>query len=160
MSRRAFRRLRAAALGAAAVALAAGGALWAADALDRAFPPPLDPPPLSAEVVDRDGLLLRAFATPEGRWRMDVGLEDIDGAFLDMLVAYEDRRFREHGGVDLMALARAAGQLIANRRIVSGGSTISMQLARLIEPRRERSFSAKLRQIARAWQIERRLSKD
>ncbi|MCO5057278.1 MAG: penicillin-binding protein 1C [Rhizobiaceae bacterium] len=160
MSRRAFRRLRAAALGAAAVALAAGSALWAADALDRTFPPPLDPPPLSAEVVDRDGLLLRAFATPEGRWRMDVDLEDIDGAFLDMLVAYEDRRFREHGGVDLMALARAAGQLIANRRIVSGGSTISMQLARLIEPRRERSFSAKLRQIARAWQIERRLSKD
>ncbi len=62
-------------------------------------------------------------------------------------------------GVDLLALARAATQFASNGRIVSGGSTLSMQLARLIEPRESRSFGQKLRQIFRAIQIERRLSK-
>ena len=76
-----------------------------------------------------------------------------------MLIAYEDKRFREHDGVDLLALARAAKQFAGNGRIVSGGSTLSMQLARLIEPRESRSFGKKIRQIFRAIQIERRLSK-
>ena len=76
-----------------------------------------------------------------------------------MLVAYEDKRFFDHAGVDLLALARAAKQFASNGRIVSGGSTLSMQLARLIEPRESRSFGQKLRQIFRAVQIERRLSK-
>ena len=76
-----------------------------------------------------------------------------------MLVAYEDKRFFDHAGVDLLALARAATQFASNGRIVSGGSTLSMQLARLIEPRESRSFGQKLRQIFRAMQIERRLSK-
>lgn len=127
--------------------------------LDRAFPPPLDPPATSIEVVARDGALLRALATPEGAWRLRVSLDNVDARFLDMLVAYEDKRFFDHRGVDLLAFMRAASQLIINGRIVSGGSTITMQLARLIEPRTERSFTAKLRQMARAVQIERRLSK-
>ena len=91
---------------------------------------------------------------------MAVELRDIDPHFLDMLIAYEDKRFREHRGIDVFAMARAVGQLATNGRIVSGGSTISMQLARLIEPRERRSVPAKLRQMFRAWQIERRLSKD
>ncbi|EXL01635.1 penicillin-binding protein 1C [Aquamicrobium defluvii] len=129
-------------------------------ALDRAFPPPLPQQPVvSAEVLDRDGQLLRAFATPDGYWRFGTTLERIDPAFLDMLIAYEDKRFWEHSGVDLLALGRAALQFGTNGRIVSGGSTLSMQLARLIEPRTSRSVAAKLRQIARAAQIERRLSK-
>jgi len=140
-------------LGLAAVSIA--GLL----ALDHALPPPLDLPPLSVEVADRDGLLLRAFAAPDGRWRLATELDRIDPHFLEMLVAYEDRRFHEHAGVDPLAVARAAGQLVANGRIVSGASTITMQLARLIEPRTERSLWAKARQAFRAWQIERRLSK-
>ncbi len=127
---------------------------------DRAYPPPLEGASIvSAEVLDADGELLRAFATPQGRWRLRTSVDDVDPRFLSMLVAYEDRRFYEHAGVDLMALGRAAYQLLTNGRIVSGASTLSMQVARLIEPRERRSLSAKLLQIARAIQIERRLGK-
>jgi membrane carboxypeptidase/penicillin-binding protein PbpC len=129
-------------------------------ALDVAFPPPLpETPAVSQEVVDRDGALLRAYATPDGYWRLGVSLDRVDPEFIKMLVAYEDKRFWEHSGVDPLALLRAAAQFAANGRIVSGGSTLSMQLARLIEPRESRSIGSKLVQIFRAWQIERRLGK-
>ena len=129
--------------------------------MDRRYPPPLDVPgELSAEVLDRKGRLLRAFATADGRWRMKIDLEKVDPAFIDMLIAYEDRRFYHHHGVDPLAMLRATLQMATNGRVVSGGSTLSMQLARLIEPRTERSLVSKLRQMARALQIERRLSKD
>lgn len=127
--------------------------------LDKAYPPPLDPAPLSAEVVDRDGALLRAYAAADGRWRLPAEIDHLDPAFVEMLIAYEDKRFWSHSGVDIWALGRAAWQLTTNGEIVSGGSTLSMQLARLIEPRTERSFTAKFRQIGRAIQIERRLTK-
>ena len=137
-------------------ALAFGGLL----ALDRAYPPPLpENLVVSAEVVDRDGQLLRAYATPSGHWRLGTSLDQVDPQLVKMLVAYEDKRFWDHEGVDIFALGRAAWQFASNGRIVSGGSTLSMQLARLIEPRSERSFTSKLRQMARAVQIERRLSK-
>jgi len=137
-------------------ALATGGLVW----LDKAFPPPIPAElTVSPEIVDRDGALLRAFATPDGRWRLATDLDQVDKQFVDMLIAYEDKRFWAHSGIDPLALLRAAGQFAGNGRIVSGGSTLSMQLARLIEPRESRSFDAKLRQIFRAAQIERRLSK-
>ncbi len=129
--------------------------------LDRAFPPPLDAHVArSVEVNDRDGRLLRAYPVDDGRWRLAVDPADVDPAFIEMLLAFEDRRFHSHAGVDPVALMRAAGQFLGNGRIVSGGSTITMQVARLIEPREARSLGAKLRQMARALQIERRLSKD
>jgi penicillin-binding protein 1C len=128
--------------------------------LDRAFPPPLNAQSTtSAEVLDRDGQLLRAFATPDGYWRLKTNLDQVDKNFVDMLVAYEDKRFWDHRGVDFLAIGRAALQLVSNRRIVSGGSTLSMQLARLIEPRDSRSVASKIKQVLRAIQIERRLSK-
>ncbi|MGZ2434452.1 penicillin-binding protein 1C [Rhizobium redzepovicii] len=149
------------AIGSAAGILLAGAALFALDAADTAFPPPLDKANLvSAEVLDADGQLLRAFATSEGRWRLKTGVADVDPQFLRMLIAYEDQRFYDHGGVDAWALGRASLQFIRNGRIVSGASTLSMQVARLIEPRAGRSLSAKLLQLARAVQIERRLSKE
>jgi len=130
------------------------------EAADRAYPPPLDKArTVSAEVLDADGQLLRAFATPEGRWRLKTMAKDVDAQFVRMLIAYEDQRFWEHKGVDPWALMRAAWQFASHGRIVSGASTLSMQVARLIEPREGRSFTAKLRQLARAIQIERRLSK-
>ncbi len=130
------------------------------DAADRAYPPPLaKADTVSAEVLDADGQLLRAFATPEGRWRLQTKAADVDPQFVKMLVAYEDQRFFEHKGVDPWALMRAAYQFAIHGRIVSGASTLSMQVARLIEPREGRSFGAKLRQLVRAVQIERRLSK-
>jgi penicillin-binding protein 1C len=126
----------------------------------------LGPPPLgegmtySTLVVDRDGRLLRPYTTGEGRWRLPATRENVDPRFFDALFAYEDKRFASHRGVDPLALGRAVSQLLINGRIVSGASTLSMQVARLLEPRAERSFTAKLRQIVRAVQIERRLSKD
>ncbi|TIN35310.1 MAG: penicillin-binding protein 1C, partial [Mesorhizobium sp.] len=79
--------------------------------LDRAFPPPLPAPlTVSTEVQDRDGELLRAFATPDGYWRLGTRLDQVDKQFVDMLVAYEDKRFWDHRGVDMLALCRAAGQ--------------------------------------------------
>ncbi len=149
------------AIGGAAGIILAGTGLVLLDIADRAYPPPLDKAEtVSAEVVDADGQLLRAFATPEGLWRLKTIAADVDPQFLKMLVAYEDRRFYSHAGVDLQAMARAALQLATNHRIVSGASTLSMQVARLIEPRQGRSLSAKILQIARAIQIERRLSKE
>src|SRR5215813_1138965 len=114
----------------------------------------------STLVVDRDGRLLRPYPTVEGRWRLPVGVGDVDPRFLTLLFAYEDKRFRSHPGVDPVALLRAAWQLVANGRIVSGGSTLTMQVARLLEPRADRTFAAKLRQMVRAAALERVLTKD
>jgi penicillin-binding protein 1C len=115
---------------------------------------------VSITVVDRNGKLLRAYAMADGRWRLPVDAKiSVDPTYLKLLLAYEDRRFWSHGGVDLLALGRAAVQFGTRGHIVSGGSTITMQLARLMEPRRERSLYAKLRQMVRAVQLERQLSK-
>jgi penicillin-binding protein 1C len=114
----------------------------------------------STRVVDRDGRLLRAYATGEGRWRLPARVAAVDSRLFDVLFAYEDKRFRAHHGVDPLALFRAALQLAGSGRILSGGSTLTMQVARLLEPRSGRSFVAKLRQIVRALQIERALSKE
>jgi penicillin-binding protein 1C len=152
--------LRRTAIGLAALCalagIATGGFLWA----DKNYPPPLpEKLAVSTEVLDRDGALLRAFATIDGRWRLATDLDTVDQKLVDMLIAYEDKRFRDHSGVDPLAILRAAQQLVTNGRIVSGGSTLSMQLARLMEPRTSRSLGAKLRQAFRAIQIERRLTK-
>jgi penicillin-binding protein 1C len=153
---------RRAGIGLAALMLLTGLAAFMLDRLDRAFPPPLEQATdVSRQVVDRNGRLLRAYTTEGGVWRLPVSLDDVDPDYIEMLIAYEDRRFRTHPGIDPAALVRAAVQLVLNGgQIVSGGSTITMQLARLIEPRSERSVTAKLRQMARALQIERRMSKD
>ena len=116
---------------------------------------------VSTTIVDRNGKLLRAYAMADGRWRLRVDARTgIDPGYLKLLLAYEDRRFYSHAGVDPLALGRAAFQLVTRGHIVSGGSTITMQLARLMEPRRERSVYAKLRQMVRALQIERQLNKN
>jgi penicillin-binding protein 1C len=113
----------------------------------------------STLVVDRDGKLLRPFITRDGYWRLPVTTDDVDPRFLRMLIAYEDKRFYDHHGVDPRALLRAATQALWHGRIVSGGSTLTMQVARLLEPRPERSLSDKLAEMIRAIQIEQRLSK-
>jgi len=116
---------------------------------------------VSTTVVDRNGKLLRAYAMADGRWRLPADARTgVDPGYLKLLLAYEDRRFRSHAGVDPLALGRAALQLVTRGHIVSGGSTITMQLARLMEPRRERSVYAKLRQMVRAIELERQFSKD
>ncbi|MFZ0845745.1 MAG: penicillin-binding protein 1C, partial [Pseudolabrys sp.] len=140
---------------AALVALAGGAWVYA-----------LGPAPLGKNletshiVLDREGRLLRAYATVEGRWRLPARVDDVDPRFVRLLLGYEDKRFYEHHGVDPFAIGRAAFQLISQRHIVSGASTLSMQVARLLEPREHRSFGAKLRQITRAFELEYALGKD
>src|ERR1700744_881206 len=125
-----------------ATLVAAGGfAVWVVSL----GPLPLDQArQVSTTVIDRNGKLLRAYAMADGRWRLPVDAKtNVDPGFLKLLLAYEDRRFRSHGGVDPLALGRAAFQLATRGHIVSGGSTITMQFARLMEPRRGRAVSAK-----------------
>lgn len=115
----------------------------------------------STVVLDRDGRLLRPFTIADGRWRLPVTKADVDQRFLEFLIAYEDRRFAEHEGVDWKALVRAAGQFVlAGGRIVSGGSTLTMQVARLLEGAPTRDADLKLRQILMARKLEARFTKD
>lgn len=147
--------------------LLAGGVLGAGVLSAAIWIGTLGPPPLpgagdvSVSVVDRNGRMLRAYAMADGRWRLPAkATSDIDPRYVEMLLGYEDRRFRTHRGVDPLALVRAAGQFAGQGRVVSGGSTLTMQVARLIEPRGERSLRAKFRQMARAIAIERLLDKE
>ncbi len=126
----------------------------------------MGPPPIargdhvSTTVLDRNGQLLRAFTTPEGRWRLPVEGREVDPRYIAMLLAFEDRRFRLHWGADPIAFARATWQFVRYRRLVSGGSTLTMQVARLLEGEHERSAMGKVRQTIRALQLETSLSKD
>lgn len=147
-----------AALAVAVIVALAGIGVWRF----AATLPQLDLTPVrqhSAVVLDRNGTLLRAFTFDDGRWRLPATVADVDPRFIDLLIAYEDRRFHAHDGVDPLAVGRAAYQMLTSGRIVSGGSTLTMQVARLMEPRSERSFKAKLRQAVRAVELERRFSK-
>jgi penicillin-binding protein 1C len=151
------RRARRCAIGAAAGSGILAGAFLI---LDRTFPLDLSrASEASVVVVDREGRMLRAFTTPSGTWRLAAKPGEVSPIYVKMLLAYEDRRFRNHPGVDPIAVARAAWQWAWNGRIVSGGSTLSMQVARLLAPE-PRSLAAKFKQAFRALQLELALSKD
>lgn len=139
-------------------AFGAIGLTAAALVLDRLFPPPIDEVAVSVMVEDRTGLPLRAFPVDDGRWRLPADLDDVDPRFIEALLLIEDQRFFAHPGVDALALSRALRDNLLRGRIVSGASTITMQTARLLEPR-PRTYAAKMIEIIRAMQIERRLSK-
>lgn len=127
--------------------------------IDVIFPPPLERAGgVSVLVTDRAGKPLRAFPTPDGRWRFGVDLDQIDPDFVDALIRVEDKRFWDHHGTDWLGLLRAAFDSAAAGQIVSGGSTLTMQTARMLEPR-PRNAGSKLIEIWRANQLERRLSK-
>ncbi len=150
--------------GFAPVLLALASALYltafARDRLDAWVDETVLPPVLaetSVEVRDRDGALLRAFPVEDGIWRMRPG--PVDPAFTEMLIRYEDKRFWSHSGVDPLAFLRAAGQALWNGRTVSGGSTLTMQVARLIEDGSTGRWKGKIRQVRVSMALERRLSK-
>src|SRR5262245_41453345 len=113
----------------------------------------------SVTVLDRGDQLLRAYTAPDGRWRLPVDAQEVDARYLAMLLAFEDGRFRSHRGVDPYALGRASWQFIRHLRVVSGGSTLTMQVARLLAGEHERTALGKLRQALRALQLERKFSK-
>lgn len=127
--------------------------------MDLAFPPPL---PASRDtstlVVARDGTPLRAFADAQGVWRYPATPEDVSPLYLQALLNYEDRWFWRHPGVNPWALLRAGAQWLGARRIVSGGSTLTMQVARILDPH-SRTPWGKARQLLRALQLELHLDK-
>ena len=147
------------------IALAAGLAL-AAYGRDRAdqWIDATDIPNLSlaisAEVTDRNGDLLRAYTVAGGRWRLAVNLTQTDPFFVQLLLAYEDKRFYQHAGIDPQALLRAAVQAATSGHVTSGGSTLTMQVARLLEDSGTGKITGKLRQIRLALALERHLTKD
>ncbi|MBN8911891.1 MAG: transglycosylase domain-containing protein, partial [Rhizobiales bacterium] len=146
----------------AAVALVAAAAGIALEAIKRDIgPPPLEAAEAeSVTVLDRNNRLLRAFTTKDGRWRLPLEVSEVDPRYLAILMAYEDKRFYDHGGVDPYAVLRAAYLFARHGQILSGGSTLTMQVARLLDGKHERTSAGKLRQAARALQLEERLSKD
>ncbi|HAQ33967.1 MAG TPA: penicillin-binding protein 1C, partial [Alphaproteobacteria bacterium] len=128
--------------------------------LDRALPPDMGRgTEMSVVVTDSGGRALRVFPVEDGRWRLAADIDRIDPAFIDALIAIEDQRFYEHAGVDPLAVMRAALTSARAGRIVSGASTLTMQTARLLEPR-PRTLGSKIVESWRALQLERRLSKD
>ena len=128
--------------------------LW----IDRTDLPPLVAE-TSVEIRDRAGEMLRVYTVDDGRWRLAVSPEEVDPRYLDMLIAYEDKRFFRHVGVDFLAMLRAGGQALRHGRVVSGSSTLTMQVARLLEDSGTGQWSGKLRQMRLALALERRLTK-
>ena len=122
--------------------------------LDAAFPFPwhLLQRSCSLEVTDREGRPLRLFLAADERWRLPVSLDDLPPELPAAVVASEDRRFGRHPGVDPLAVLRAAWMNLRAGRVVSGASTIPMQIARMAEPR-PRTPGAKAVEAFRALQL-------
>ncbi len=139
----------------AALTLLAG----ALTALDRAFPPDLTRLSAPGGVVrDAQGQVLALRATKDGVWRLTTPVRDVSPFFVQLLVAVEDRRFYDFPGVDPLAALRAVWQAVRADHVVSGGSTITMQVARLLRPE-PRTLSAKLIECLRALQLSERFDK-
>lgn len=127
--------------------------------LDRVFPAPeSDQKSAGVIVTAADGTPLRAFAGDNGVWRYPVAIEDVSPLYIEALVGYEDRWFWRHPGINPLALLRAGGQWLRNGHVVSGGSTLTMQVARILEPQ-PRGAWGKTRQMLRALQLELHFSK-
>lgn len=129
--------------------------LWWAD---RQWPLPLAEAQMARVVTAEDGTPLWRYADSDGVWRYPVTLADVSPYYLQALLTYEDRWFYRHPGVNPLSLLRAAWQDLLGGQVISGGSTLSMQVARLIDPH-PRTFGGKLRQVWRTAQLEWHLSK-
>lgn len=133
--------------------------LFAIILADQLFPPDLSRVQQHSTIVRAaSGEVLRSYLTPDGMVRLPATPQSVSQSYLRLLVAYEDQHFYRHSGVFLPSLFRAGGQWIKAGRIVSGGSTLTMQLVRLLEPR-PRTLLNKAIELLRAWQLEGRYSK-
>ncbi|MGM0555302.1 MAG: penicillin-binding protein 1C [Myxococcota bacterium] len=142
-------------LAAAALLLAVAAAYAAAHLLP--LPERLDVAD-SQVVTWRDGRAAHVFLSADDKRRIPVALERVDPAYVEALIALEDERFWDHPGVDPVAVGRAALSNIQHGQVVSGGSTITMQLVRLLEPR-PRTLVSKAIEAFRAVQLEMFMSK-
>lgn len=130
--------------------------IWLAD---RLWPLPLSQANPARVVVAADGTPLWRFADENGIWRYPVTLDDVSPRYLEALINYEDRWFWDHPGINPLSILRAAGQDLLSGKVISGGSTLTMQVARLLDPH-PRTFGGKIRQVWRALQLEWHLSKE
>ena len=115
--------------------------------------------PLSTVVLDRDGQLLGAWIAADGQWRFGVA-ETVPEKFAAAITTFEDRRFRFHPGVDPLALVRAAITDLRRGRVVSGGSTLTMQVVRLARKGRPRTLFEKAVEAVLAVRLTLSLSKN
>jgi len=123
------------------------------------FPPPMERAyDTSTLVTDKNGQWLSAFTVDDGRWRLKADMDEVDPRFVSAVIAIEDKRFYRHSGVDPLAVLRAVRSWRRQGEIVSGASTLTMQLVRQLEPR-PRTFKSKIIESLRAVQLELRLSK-
>ncbi len=152
VSRLTRRRLALGFAGACATLLALWLAAWLAPLPERLETAP------SKVVYFEDGTTAHVYLAPDDRWRIHVPLDEVDPAYVAALLAFEDRRFFWHPGVDPAALVRAALSNLRAGDVVSGGSTLTMQLVRVLEPR-PRTLRSKIVEAARAVQLELRFSK-
>jgi len=126
--------------------------------LDRIYPPNLKQKAWSTLITARDGTPLRAFADKKGVWRYPIDPAGVSPLYLQALLTYEDRWFYYHPGINPFSFIRAGFQNLSAGAIVSGGSTLTMQVARLLHPNK-RTLTGKFLQILRALQLEIHLSK-
>ncbi len=129
--------------------------------LDVVFPVPyenLHPRP-STIICDRSGILLRAFLAPDDMWRLPVRLDSVSPVLIQSVLTYEDRHFYRHPGINLISVIRAACVNIRERGFVQGASTITMQVARMMEPK-DRTLWNKAVETFKAFQLEARFTKD
>ncbi|MBX2877476.1 MAG: penicillin-binding protein 1C [Saprospiraceae bacterium] len=123
------------------------------------LPRPLFDAPTSMVLEDQDGNLLGARIAADGQWRFPAP-DSLPPSFVQALLEFEDRRFYSHLGVDLRSIGRAIVQNVRNRRVVSGGSTLSMQLMRMARGNRSRNIWQKLIEIIQATRLELSYSKE
>lgn len=115
--------------------------------------------PYSSVLMAKDGELLSATIASDGQWRFPA-TGSVPSKFSDAITTFEDKRYYRHFGVDVLAFARAVRDNVANRRIVSGGSTITMQVIRLSRKGKPRNFYQKVVEMAMAMRLELRYSKE
>jgi len=115
--------------------------------------------PLSFVILDKDNNLLNAKIASDGQWRFPE-IKEVPLKFKIAITTFEDKRFYLHNGVDIYALSRALYLNIKHNKIISGGSTITMQIARLSQKNKPRTIFQKTREIFLAWLIEIYYSKD
>src|SRR5260370_36200859 len=127
-------------------------------ALNRLFPLP-DRIEYSTIVTDSRGEVIDAFLTSDQQWRMKTELKEISPLLRKTIIEKEDKYFYYHPGINPVAMVRAFFKNIARMKRTSGASTITMQVARSLEPKK-RTYWNKLTEVVRALQLEWKYSKD
>ncbi|WP_300668441.1 penicillin-binding protein 1C [Desulfoluna sp.] len=127
--------------------------------LDRLYPMDLNPRTRTQVILAENGTPLRAFSDAQGVWRYPVTLDQVSPLYIEALLGYEDRWFYHHPGVNPLSMLRAVGQWAKNGKIISGGSTLTMQVARLRRPV-PRTVVGKCLQMGAALQLEWHFTKE